>query len=269
MIQCVESRNDEHPYCSRVCCSEAVKNALEIKRRLPGANVVVLGRDIRTYGFRELYFQKAREAGVLFVRHPEKGDPVVVEEDGRLKVTRARRLEQPRPGAAARPAGALHRHRPGRRQPGAVRAAAQRPHRRRLLPGGASQAAPGGSGQRGRVPLRPGPLAAVHRRDHRPGQGRGRAGHHRPLQDAPGDPRPGRQGRSGELRGLRHLREGLPVRRADDQRAQQGRDPGRQVHGLRQLRGRLPGQDHHAAAPGRTRHWSPCSTSCWSDGGAP
>ena len=71
MIQCVESRNDEHPYCSRVCCSEAVKNALEIKRRLPEANVVVLGRDIRTYGFRELYFQQAREAGVLFVRYPE------------------------------------------------------------------------------------------------------------------------------------------------------------------------------------------------------
>jgi heterodisulfide reductase subunit A-like polyferredoxin len=87
MIQCVESRNDEHPYCSRVCCSEAVKNALEIKRRLPRARVVVLGRDIRTYGFRELYFQKAREAGVLFVRHPEKSDPVVVEEGGKLKVT--------------------------------------------------------------------------------------------------------------------------------------------------------------------------------------
>jgi heterodisulfide reductase subunit A len=87
MIQCVESRNDEHPYCSRVCCGEAVKNALEIKRRVPGARVVVLGRDIRTYGFRELYFQKAREAGVLFVRYPEKSDPVVVEENGRLKVT--------------------------------------------------------------------------------------------------------------------------------------------------------------------------------------
>jgi heterodisulfide reductase subunit A len=87
MIQCVESRNDEHPYCSRVCCSEAVKNALEIKQRLPGARVVVLGRDIRTYGFRELYFQQAREAGVLFVRYPEKSDPVVVEDGGKLKVT--------------------------------------------------------------------------------------------------------------------------------------------------------------------------------------
>jgi heterodisulfide reductase subunit A-like polyferredoxin len=87
MIQCVESRNDENTYCSRVCCSEAVKNALEIKRRLPNANVAVLGRDIRTYGFRELFFQKAREEGVLFVRHPEKSDPSVAEEGGRLKVT--------------------------------------------------------------------------------------------------------------------------------------------------------------------------------------
>ncbi len=87
MIQCVESRNDEHPYCSRVCCSEAIKNALELKRRVPGANVAILGRDIRTYGFRELYYQQAREAGVMFVRHPEKGEPVVVDEGGRLKVT--------------------------------------------------------------------------------------------------------------------------------------------------------------------------------------
>jgi heterodisulfide reductase subunit A-like polyferredoxin len=87
MIQCVESRNDRNPYCSRICCSEAVKNALEIKRRLPRSRVAVLGRDIRTYGFRELYFQKAREAGVLFVRHPEKGEPVVVEDNGHLKVT--------------------------------------------------------------------------------------------------------------------------------------------------------------------------------------
>jgi heterodisulfide reductase subunit A-like polyferredoxin len=86
MIQCVESRNDEHPYCSRVCCSEAVKNALELKRRIPGANVAVLARDIRTYGFREVYFQQAREEGVLFVRHSDKADPVVTEEAGRLAV---------------------------------------------------------------------------------------------------------------------------------------------------------------------------------------
>ena len=87
MIQCVESRDDKHPYCSRICCSEAVKNALEIKRRLPKAKVAILGRDIRTYGFREVYYQKAREAGVLFIRYADGSDPVVTEEGGRLKVT--------------------------------------------------------------------------------------------------------------------------------------------------------------------------------------
>jgi heterodisulfide reductase subunit A-like polyferredoxin len=86
MIQCVESRNDKHPYCSRICCSEAVKNALEIKRRLPRAQVAILGRDIRTYGFRETYYQQAREAGVLFLRYAETREPVVTEEGGRLKV---------------------------------------------------------------------------------------------------------------------------------------------------------------------------------------
>ena len=86
MIQCVESRNEKNSYCSRVCCSEAVKNALEIKSRLPQSRIIILGRDIRTYGFRELYFQKAREQGIVFIRHADKSDPAVVEENGRLKV---------------------------------------------------------------------------------------------------------------------------------------------------------------------------------------
>jgi heterodisulfide reductase subunit A len=86
MIQCVESRSDAHPYCSRVCCSEAVKNALEIKRQKPDAAVFVLAKDIRTYGFRELKFQEAREAGVIFIRYPEKQDPIVREEEGQLTV---------------------------------------------------------------------------------------------------------------------------------------------------------------------------------------
>ena len=67
MIQCVESRDDQHPYCSRVCCSEAIKNALEIKKQRPAARVFVLARDIRTYGFRELKYQEAREKGVVFI----------------------------------------------------------------------------------------------------------------------------------------------------------------------------------------------------------
>jgi heterodisulfide reductase subunit A-like polyferredoxin len=82
MIQCVGSRTDEAPYCSRVCCAEAVKNALALKTQRPQARVVVLAKDIRTYGFRETYFQKAREAGVLFIRYPEGQEPQTSEEHG-------------------------------------------------------------------------------------------------------------------------------------------------------------------------------------------
>ncbi|OGQ12357.1 MAG: 4Fe-4S ferredoxin [Deltaproteobacteria bacterium RBG_19FT_COMBO_46_12] len=75
MIQCVGSRNDDRPYCSRICCSEAVKNALKLKSMAPETNVYVLYRDIRTYGFKEDYYEKARQEGVLFVRYEPEGEP--------------------------------------------------------------------------------------------------------------------------------------------------------------------------------------------------
>jgi len=81
MIQCAGSRNDERPYCSRLCCSMAVKNALKLKKQNPGANIFVLYRDIRTYGFREKYYQQAREAGVIFIRYTREAPPVVSEGD--------------------------------------------------------------------------------------------------------------------------------------------------------------------------------------------
>jgi heterodisulfide reductase subunit A len=77
MIQCVGSRDDEHQYCSRICCTEAIKNALEIKKLDPQAQVTILYRDIRSYGFRELAYREAREAGVLFLEYDEKHKPVV------------------------------------------------------------------------------------------------------------------------------------------------------------------------------------------------
>jgi len=69
MIQCVEQRSEERPYCSRVCCTTAVRNALFLKERYPDARIVVLYRDMRTYGFREEAYRKAREKGILFVRY--------------------------------------------------------------------------------------------------------------------------------------------------------------------------------------------------------
>lgn len=69
MIQCVEQRTTERPYCSRVCCTSAVRNALLLKERYPGARIIVLYRDMRTFGFREAAYREAREKGVLFVRY--------------------------------------------------------------------------------------------------------------------------------------------------------------------------------------------------------
>jgi heterodisulfide reductase subunit A-like polyferredoxin len=86
MIQCVGSRDEEHPYCSRVCCQEAVKNSLAIKAANPAARVYVLFRDIRTYGFQELYYLRAREAGVVFIRFDPEHKPEV-SLDGGLVVT--------------------------------------------------------------------------------------------------------------------------------------------------------------------------------------
>jgi len=79
MIQCAGSRNSDRQYCSRICCSMAVKNALNIKKENPGANIYILYRDIRTYGFREKYYLEARKAGVVFIRYDEKNPPVVMD----------------------------------------------------------------------------------------------------------------------------------------------------------------------------------------------
>ena len=81
MIQCIGSRNEERPYCSRVCCSEAIKNALRLKSLHPETNIYILYRDIRTYGFKEDYFEKAREAGVLFVRFDPEREPKLLQKE--------------------------------------------------------------------------------------------------------------------------------------------------------------------------------------------
>ncbi len=74
MIQCVGSRDENRPYCSRVCCSHAIKNALKLKELNPETPVYVLYRELRTYGFHELYYREARDKGVVFIRYelPDK-----------------------------------------------------------------------------------------------------------------------------------------------------------------------------------------------------
>ena len=78
MIQCVGSRDEEHGYCSRICCTEAIKNALAIKERSPGTEVYILYRDIRTFGFKERYYREARRKGVVFLQYDKDRKPEVL-----------------------------------------------------------------------------------------------------------------------------------------------------------------------------------------------
>ncbi|MBM4031460.1 MAG: 4Fe-4S dicluster domain-containing protein [Planctomycetes bacterium] len=86
MIQCVGSREGERPYCSRICCAHAIRNALKLKELRPQANVFVLYRDMRTYGFAEHYYRLAREKGVRFIRYEPDHKPTVVAQASSLCV---------------------------------------------------------------------------------------------------------------------------------------------------------------------------------------
>jgi heterodisulfide reductase subunit A-like polyferredoxin len=87
MIQCVGSRNDDNPNCSRICCQNAIKNAIHIKEMNPDTQVFVLYRDIRTYGLMEEYYTKARELGVFFFRFKQDDPPEVTVSEEALTVT--------------------------------------------------------------------------------------------------------------------------------------------------------------------------------------
>jgi heterodisulfide reductase subunit A len=91
MIQCVGCRNEDRNYCSRVCCSQAIKNALKLKEINPDIDIYILFRDMRTYGFKEDYYREASEKDIKFIRYEPDDKPQVeaVEAEGRpvLRVT--------------------------------------------------------------------------------------------------------------------------------------------------------------------------------------
>jgi len=86
MIQCVGCRQKDREYCSRVCCSHAVKNALRLKALNPEMDITILFRDMRTYGLMEDYYREASENWVRFIRYEPDGKPDVkaLESEGRL-----------------------------------------------------------------------------------------------------------------------------------------------------------------------------------------
>jgi len=91
MIQCVGCRNEDRNYCSRVCCSQAIKNGLKLKEINPDMDIYILFRDMRTYGFREDYYREAADKDIKFIRYEPENAPQVetVEESGRgfLRIT--------------------------------------------------------------------------------------------------------------------------------------------------------------------------------------
>jgi heterodisulfide reductase subunit A len=86
MIQCVGARNETSPNCSRICCSQAVKNALKIKELSPESEVYVLYKDVRTYGFKEDYYREAAAKGVLFITYDDEHKPETAIENGKMMV---------------------------------------------------------------------------------------------------------------------------------------------------------------------------------------
>ena len=92
MIQCVGCRNEDRNYCSRICCSESVKNALKLKEINPEMDIYILFRDMRTYGFNEDYYREASNKDIKFIRYEPQDKPQVEageSDEGRpvLKVT--------------------------------------------------------------------------------------------------------------------------------------------------------------------------------------
>jgi heterodisulfide reductase subunit A-like polyferredoxin len=73
-------------YCSRICCSTGLKNALTLKELNPKAQITVLFKDIRTYGFKEELYTEARRAGIRFIRYDSERQPEIELDRGMLRV---------------------------------------------------------------------------------------------------------------------------------------------------------------------------------------
>ncbi|MCL1983533.1 MAG: hydrogenase iron-sulfur subunit [Clostridiales bacterium] len=87
MILCAGSRDENNPYCSRVCCNQSIKNAIAIKEYNSDINVTVLYREIRSYGLSETFYRRARQKGVQFVRFEDDEKPVVAQKEGFVQVS--------------------------------------------------------------------------------------------------------------------------------------------------------------------------------------
>lgn len=86
-IQCVGSRIEERPYCSKTCCTHSIKNALQLKELNPEMDIFILYRDMRSYGLREDLYRKARGKGILFFRYDVSKELSVDNDNGDLRIS--------------------------------------------------------------------------------------------------------------------------------------------------------------------------------------
>jgi heterodisulfide reductase subunit A len=86
MVQCIGARTKERPNCSRICCGQAIKNALKIKEVSPDTEVCVLFKDIRSYGFKEDYYRDAAMKGVIFANYSDERKPELTKEGKKLRM---------------------------------------------------------------------------------------------------------------------------------------------------------------------------------------
>jgi heterodisulfide reductase subunit A-like polyferredoxin len=86
-VQCVGSRCDERPYCSKICCAGSVRLADRLKEINPNVKNYIIYRDLRTYGLLEKYYTESRRTGTIFVRYNPDVKPVVEAAGNQLKVT--------------------------------------------------------------------------------------------------------------------------------------------------------------------------------------
>jgi heterodisulfide reductase subunit A len=85
-IQCVGSREGDHMYCSKVCCTHSVQSAISLKKENPERSVYILYRDMRTYGQRESLYKEARKLGVIFINYELHGKPTVTARGAEIEV---------------------------------------------------------------------------------------------------------------------------------------------------------------------------------------
>ena len=86
-IHCVGARDENNTECGRICCSKAIKSALVTKKKFPDAAVFSIFKDIRTYGFKERYYQEAGEKGIIFIRRDEDHKPIITSNESGLEIS--------------------------------------------------------------------------------------------------------------------------------------------------------------------------------------